>query len=310
MPLPPGLTAGDLAVALGLPLVSGALVMLLLTAGGRPGWRRAVIGWAVATAAGFESFYLGQVWFIAGKQLPAQFSAWDTLDRIAFIVVPFAALVVVLLTGSKWLRWIGTALGAVVTLGLAPLLMQNYLTGLVGDWSWAERLVWFLTLGVGTLAIWRNLAMLERRGPGRGTALGLAGIAGGFAGMMMLSDSVVVGLRGLVLMAVLLGGLLGTFRLPRGLAAMGVSGVGWLVLVSLLINGRFYGETDPATIKYVLLGLAPLMLWVGEDPWVRYRRPWVNGLVRVLAVALPVALAIGLAAVEFVQQQNNPSPYG
>jgi hypothetical protein len=72
-----------------------------------------------------------------------------------------------------------------------------------------------------------------------------------------------------------------------------------LVLGGLVIAGHWYASLTP--LGALLLFVAPLGLWLGELPAVSGWRSWRRGLVALAAVALPLSLAIGLAARKFAE---------
>jgi hypothetical protein len=293
----------NLLVDIVVPFVVAALVMGGITIWGRAEPARVVLGWTLAVGLGFFSYYLGREGF-AGLS-----GTWVTLEWAIVVIVPAGMVATLLALRKGSARALGLVVSLVSGLGLAPLLMQNYLFGIVGDWSAAVRFGWFAALGLWVLCIWRTLVLLERRWGGRSLPLGLAGIAAGFAGVMMLSDSITTAESGLAVMALLLGGIVGGLGLPNSVAAQGVSGISWLLIATLVIQGHFYADTDPITLQYVLLGLSPLLLWASEDPLLRSCAPWVRGGLRLLVTALPVILALMVAAFQFLSQMDSASPY-
>jgi hypothetical protein len=69
------------------------------------------------------------------------------------------------------------------------------------------------------------------------------------------------------------------------------------LLCALGLNARFYSELP--TVDALLLLAAPFSAWAGELPALRERKPALRGAARVVAAAVPVAIAVTRAVLAF-----------
>jgi uncharacterized membrane protein YgcG len=102
----------------------------------------------------------------------------------------------------------------------------------------------------------------------------------------------------------LVGAVVGSFGLRREVAAAGAGVVSWLVLSSLLLIGWFGGEQPyPVAVGYLLLALAPILGWVGEDPLFRRWQPIPSAVLRLLVTVATVLLAVLLVGAGYSQME-------
>ena len=122
----------------------------------------------------------------------------------------------------------------------------------------------------------------------------------------MLSGYASAGQIGLPLAASLTGALAAALVLPRPPEVGGVLSFGVVGLFALLVIGHFFGQL--ATNHAVLLFFGTLLCWLPELPYLRRLRPRWRGLVRIVLVAVPVAVAVTLAQQKFVADSNRTAP--
>jgi hypothetical protein len=118
----------------------------------------------------------------------------------------------------------------------------------------------------------------------------------------MLSGYATGGQIGLPLTAALLGAAAAVLvlrRTPRGIGPLGVPIV---VLFSLLVIGRFFGELTWPHAS--VLFCAPLLGWLPELPLLRRMPAWARGLSRVVLVAAVVSAVVVHALTTFVETSN------
>jgi len=77
----------------------------------------------------------------------------------------------------------------------------------------------------------------------------------------------------------------------------GIIGIGVVGLAGLLIIGRFFGELSTSGALTILL--APVLCWATEIPFLRHRKRWLVGLIRLLLVALPLLWVLVEAKIGF-----------
>ncbi len=270
----------------------------------RPAWL-VDAGWVVGSAAGF---FLG-CWLLGVR--PAYPFSQD-LDRLLALILPVVLAVELVAVFPVVPRPIVWALRVIASAAVAPILLKgsSYLTDVAGpgtrEWSPAWAAVVLAGLAAGLATVWALLARLARRAPGLSQAVCLAGTSAGAALSVMLSGYATGGQIGLPLAAALLGATLAALILPRSPCAAGPLGVGLVVLFSLLVIGRFFGDLSSA--HAVLLFCAPLVGWLPELPYVRRLPAWARGLARVILAAVLVSAVVLDAQRRFVENSQSASP--
>lgn len=68
-----------------------------------------------------------------------------------------------------------------------------------------------------------------------------------------------------------------------------------VLLPALMMIGWFYNIGEVGLVSSVLVCGAPMLLWLGELGFVRSLKSWQGVLVRAMVVAVPIAIAVGLA---------------
>jgi hypothetical protein len=70
--------------------------------------------------------------------------------------------------------------------------------------------------------------------------------------------------------------------------------------------GRFFGELTTVNAGLLFFGL--LLCWLPELPYVRRLGPRLRGLLRIVLVAVPVAVALALAQQKFAADSGESAP--
>ncbi len=121
---------------------------------------------------------------------------------------------------------------------------------------------------------------------------------------VMLSAYLTGGEVGLSLAAALVGVAGTAWLLAKTPAVDGaIRDRGWFGLFSVVMMGRFFGELSAG--RSLTLLLSPLMCLVSEIPPIRNRKPWVIGVTRLAAVAVPLAIVLVLAKHDFDRAMEN-----
>jgi hypothetical protein len=217
-------------------------------------------------------------------------------DRYLVLLIPAAVVVECVAALQKVPRWLGWILRLLLAAGAAWAILHNtrYIADLAGpdtrEWTRQETALRMGGMAVVLAVVWALLALLVRRAPGRSVPLALALACGGSAVAIMFSGYLSGGELGLPLAAALAGLAIASLALspqPQLTAPMGVGVVG---LFGLLLMGRFMGFLT--TTHALLLFLALLLCWLPELPYVVKLAPWLRGVLRVVLVAVPVALVV------------------
>lgn len=279
-------------------LVCAAVSMIsMLTVAG---WRQTVISQPRIHLAVLLGAYLG---LLAGAyllQLPVKWPPASALSRMLVLVLPAVLLL------EWWLAcrrvngsWQWLARGA-LTIGAIYVLLHHsvYLSGHQHrEWSPTTAALFMVLAAATWTVVWRLLIQLQRRASGvsvvlsaaltiqcTGMTIMLAGyLAGGEAAMLLATAVTVVALTAAMR------------RMDAGIEAL--LGVGLIGLASLLMIGRLFGGLSNE--QSLLLGLAPLVGWLAELPWLRRLAPWQRGTLRVLLVMIPLAALLWAAKLDF-----------
>jgi hypothetical protein len=269
---------------------------------------RASVGSIVGVGLGF---FVG-CWLL---ELRPHWPPREDQDRLLLILFPALMLgevVAALIRRFPWLVWL---LRIIVAAGAARVLLHNtsYLTELAGPGTreWTPAQTWGILGGLAaTLAgVWALLVWLRDRagvGSGLSISLAVAVACAGAAVTIMLSGYASGGEMGLPLAGALAGTVLASLALMTPPDGEGMLGLGIVGLYALLIMGHFFGQL--AVAHAALLFVGTLLCWIPELPYLRRLGPRLRGLIRVLFVAVPVAVALALAQQKFVSDSIRTSP--
>lgn len=275
------------AILLGvvLPAVAAAAVLL---AAWRP-WRKAAsptgtIGaGALAIGLAYAAGYAGLVGWPPFP--PVEASQWIVYLQLA--AVGLFLLERMTSRPPNWLRW-GFRIGLVaVSLVLILRPMMTY------SWSPGRTAGWVAGLGVLALAFWLELEWVLPGVEALSSWLVLTIVAVGCALCLAMSGSLLLGQLGGVLAAAAAGATVLAF-LPGGRTIDRASvRVPAVILTCLLLSGYFYSEL-PA-ISALLVIAAPLAARSVPEASLTGRHPFVVAVVRGVAVAVPIVVAVIIA---------------
>jgi hypothetical protein len=275
--------------------VTGLLAGLVVLICGLPPAPRMAIAWVLGVGG---AFYLGCRLLGLWPRWPPR----EDLDRLLLIVLPAALAVELVSAFPQVPRALAWLLRLAVAAGAAPVLLykSTYFAGSgKSEWTPEQTALIFGGLGATLIAVWALLALLARLTPGRSVAAALALTSAASAVAVMLSGYATGGQLGLPLTTALLGAVVASLLLRNAAGQSAAIGFGVVALYSLLVIGRFFGELT--TTHAVMLGLAPLLCWIPELPYLRRMAGWVRGLARLAVVAVPLVLAVVQAQHRFVE---------
>lgn len=275
-----------LAVLLALQWWAGAARIQDKSGPNRANRWQAVVGIAAGLAAGYCVLRLRVSW-----------PPVNGLDRLLTIVLPAAVIIEFLAALPKtppWLAW-SMRMTLVALLGRVVLHGSVYLSG---GWTWWQAAGVLAACAAATAAVWILLLWLaERSPPGASISIALAMTLFSAGGALLLAGYVSGGAASLPLAATLVG-TAAAWQLSasrcNGQAAIGIGVVG---LSGLLMIGNFYGGLSTG-VALVLLS-TPLLCWTTELPQLRGRGRWFVGSLRLLLVAIPLAVILALAKLDF-----------
>ncbi len=219
----------------------------------------------------------------------------------AYDWIPWLALAAMILGGLDsvrpcpgWARWENRLLLTALTLWLLlrPLLE--------GTWSTQEAAQWMSGLGLLALAVWGVLDFQAKR-LGRKAVLPLIVWTSATALCMQFCHITTLAQLGFVLVAGLAGFWIVSLWWPGLTLARGAVPVLLVVVNGLILFGRFYAYPELPVPTAIGLAIAPLSLAVDSVPPLRNARPLWTALLRLLALLVPVGVAVGFALHEFLK---------
>ncbi len=225
-------------------------------------------------------------------------------------------------TGEGWIPWIVlavTAFGVLDGLVSAPDWLRSELRIVGGAliailvlhpifyWEWDHpgiplRIV--ALVAAATIVTWTGIDALGRALPtGPAYPLAMLITVCAAAGVLAMSGGAKFGQLFGVLAATIGPCIL--LALWRPSVSIGRSGSGVIatVFTGFLIAGAWFAEVKNGPA--IALLLVPHAAWAGHIPWVARRKPWQTALIVGVAVAIPAAIAMGLA---FAGLEPPPDP--
>jgi hypothetical protein len=214
-------------------------------------------------------------------------------------IVAFAVVLGLLATVASWRKVHWTV--RVVLAIAAPVAIIWYLfkplpaasMPVAKIWEWAA------IAGLISVVIYSSTEGLANRRPGVTVPLILGPVAAGVGAVILMVGA--------------------TFSLGWMGAAMGLIILNWFftslvgkkisfsrgpvfVVIALLVGILTYDffESDDITITEIaLIAIAPLLAWIAEWRPMRNWKPWQRELLRMALVFIPVAIAVGMAAIQY-----------
>jgi len=298
--------------ATGTTAIVSAIIVLTMAGVRRPASSTrlhvtAAVAMGIGLVAGYYVLALGLAW------PPA-----NGLDRLLTLVLPLALVIELVAAFPRTPRWLAWGL----RLSLAAVTPRIILHGSV--YLGASNDEWMLTLAGAPCAavlasVWGLLAWLAHRRPGVSTPMA-KGMATPSAGLtIMMAGYIKGGAASLPLTTALVVTCLGLGLVTRNIRqpdsshpatqesrpanfAPAILGIGVVGLFGLLFIGRFFGRISNGDAVTILL--APLLCWVTEIRFLRERRPWLVGTLRLILVAIPLTLVLARAKRDFDREMG------
>jgi hypothetical protein len=285
--------------AIGAALATSAFLIFICGWRGRKAGTAAVdFGWVLGIAGGL----------LLGSCVLGKIPHWPPVedqDRLLFLVLPAVVVVELLAVFPRVPRWLLWLLRAALVAAVAPILLYgtSYLSdqGEPGTAEWSTLGACLVLGGLAALlaVVWGLLGRLSSKALGVGPAVCLAISTAGAGLAVMISGYMSGGQSGLALAGAISGAAIAALAFrwsPRGSRPLGVAIV---LLYSLLVIGRFFGELS--SFHAILLFGSPLLAWLPELRLVRRLPRWTRELTRVMLVSLLVAAIVGLEVKHFVE---------
>ncbi|MEI8020459.1 MAG: hypothetical protein WCH39_19810 [Schlesneria sp.] len=280
-------------LAMAASAIASLLFVLVATAVARPASSKrlniaSILGISFGLAVGYNVLALRLAW-----------PPVKGLDRFLLVIAP-ATIGIELIAGFSCIpRFVAWLLRICLAVAAPPILLQGsvYLRGSGSDqdrWQSAAQLVLCSVLLIGT---WRLLTWLSARSPGISIPLALAMTIQSAGLTIMMAGYIKGGAATIPLAAALVGTTVATELMRTRTSLSGVIGIGVVGLFGILFIGRFFGRLS--TVCALTLLLAPLLLWVSEMPFLRHQKPWLVASLKLLLVAIPLAVVLVLAKQDF-----------
>ncbi len=227
------------------------------------------------------------------------------LDRFLMIVVPMALGIELLAELQGMPRWVARFLRASLAATTPRILLHGsvYLSGAGNHWTRWEAGTALVLCGVLLAGAWGLLLWLSQRSGGISIPLAL-GLTTHCAGVTVMLAGY---LRGggtafplaATIVATVIAAKLITMRsdTPAKFDSPAIIGVGVIGLFGVLMIGQFFGRLSTGCALTLLL--IPLLCWTTEVPFLRHRKPWLVGSVRLVLVAIPLLVVLAVAKRDF-----------
>lgn len=279
--------------AMGAAAIVSVLVVLLIAGVRRPASSTrlnsaCILGMGLGLVAGFHVMALKMAW------PPVQ-----GLDRFLTIVFP-TLLGIELIAGLQSVpRWLAWFLRMSLAATIPGILLHGsvYLTGAGGDWTAWQAGTGLVVCGALLAGLWSLLSWLFQRSPGVSIPLALS-LTIQCAGLtVMMAGYIKGGAAAFPMAATFAATAIGAWLIAKRSGVPAIAGVGVVGLFGLLFIGRFFGRLSTGSALAMLL--APLLCWATEAPLLRYRKPWIVGSLRLVLVAIPLAVVLAVAKRDF-----------
>lgn len=212
------------------------------------------------------------------------------------------ALLTALVAAIPWPTWWGgTTARALLLAGICYAMMQP---AIVWVWSVPQTVAWVGGSALMASGITEAVVLLGRGRAGRELPVGLALTAFVTGVVCAMSSSLTIGQFGLLLGAITAGAGLAAFWLPCDKAPRGAPAVVMPMLLAVILYGTH--SADVHLRVAVLLLAAPVMMWAGELPFIKRRPRLVVAAVRLVALLVPLAVALALVVPDFIDAINSP----
>ena len=279
--------------AMGAAAVVSAICVLAMAGGRRPASTTrlnsaCVVGIVLGLVAGYDA--LSFRW------------AWPTrhgLDRLLTIVVPMV-LGMELIAGFQCVPRRAAWCLRLVLAAVTPTILiygSLYVSGTDRVWTLWQAIAALALCSALLAGVWGLLAWLSARSPGVSIPLALvltiqcAGLA------VMLAGYIKGGAAAIPLAATLAATALCARLKEKTTVVPTVLGIGVVGLFGLLFIGRFFGRLSTASALAMLF--APLFCWATEVSFLRRRKPWLVGSLRLVLVAIPLVAVLTFAKRNF-----------
>ena len=161
-------------------------------------------------------------------------------------------------------------------------------------WEWVA-----VASGIALVVNASTEAIAIRR-PGSAAALVLGPTAAGIGAMLLLIGTIKLGWMGAAIALMILGWFTATLigkniSLSRGPVYVVVT------LLAGLLTYDYFESGDITLVQISLVSTAPLLAWIVEAPPMRRWKAWKRELLRMVIIFIPIAVAVGMAVVQFRQ---------
>ena len=197
--------------------------------------------------------------------------------------------------------WHLAAWGPIAQMAICIIIPRLFLNSTFKyTWGPIEGIIWWVCLAVAIFIFWLLIEQSFSALPsGASGPFVYFGLSGGTALILALSGSVRLAQHGGILVALFAASWIITLVLQRNSKRFvfppGTSPVVTLLLVGIWMNGYFFA--DVPAVSAILLVVSPLLAQVGRIEEVQGLGERRSTLVQIVAIALPVVIAIGIAVV-------------
>ena len=197
--------------------------------------------------------------------------------------------------------WHRAVWGPIAQIAISIIIPRLLLTSTFKHtWGPIEGIIWWVCLAIVIFIIWHLVEQSFSALPaGASSPFVYFGLSGGTALILALSGSLRLAQHCGILVVLFAASWILTLGLQRDrkrfVFPRGASSVVTLLLIGIWMNGYFFAEV-PA-MSAILLGISPLLAQVGRTKAVQGLGGWRSTLAQIVAVALPVVIAVCIAVI-------------
>lgn len=250
-------------------------------------------------AAGVVGIGLGLLCGYWMLQIRPAWPPTNALGRLLAIVVPLVLGIELLAASERVPAWLGWLMRIGLAAVAARILLHDsvHLDGNRSEWSEWQVVVVQAICGVLLITEWSALDWLSTRPAAYSIPLAMAEATWCAGIAIMLAGYLRGGEAAFPLVAALVG-VTGAMRIVTTSPVFhGAIGVGVVGLFGLLFIGRFFGGLSTPTA--LILFISPLLCCATELPLLRFRNPWIVGVLRMALVTIPLVVVLAGAKRDF-----------
>jgi hypothetical protein len=280
----------QLLLGLAVPLLIAAVLAWIGNRFTPSGSWGALVGLAIGLAVAYRAFM--------SRALP-----WPAVEAPERIVAAGVVLALIaLLAGWRRVPWpVHLLLAIVFQVAILWYVFRPIPESVLPAnkmWTWIG-----VAAAIGLVLTFSTEALAHRPG-GVAAALAVGPLAAGVGAINILTGNAKLGWLGASLGVIVFGWFVAALCSRAATLARGPIIVVMAIVSGLLAYGYFASDSM-TTLELVLLPIAPLLAWLAELPPLQRWRDWRQELIRLILVAIPIGIVVGIAVPRFIHENSS-----